>query len=171
MSRAKGAQLMSDPAFFQLWREQAQLVRHLVDNLVAQDHAAASYRSTLANVVNGLVRLLPPIRELYDSTWKQLIDQTLEDEEIAGSILRSTLETLDREFEQIAPFVADARESIGDAEEFDRAAADIRRLKAELLKEWPWLDQQAMAAARTAYERGDWQEAGDIVREMEGSNS
>lgn len=153
-------------ALLELFRAQTQLTRDFAE--ACSDGAAV--RAKMSPLLHDLLQLYEPYQRMYDQAWRELASQAIEDEDAAGKILLEVAQSLLRDFNMVHAFCPHDP-AITALMTFNDARAALQRMETELQSQWPWLDHAQIADARAANARGDWQDAGDILRELQSQGS
>jgi len=150
---------------------QADLMPPLVQGLAVAYQTAprAAIADHLKAFVDGIIKLREPAETLYQHTWDRLAANRLDDEEAAGLLLKSAFDRIVAEIEMLRSHLP--AELCGQLADLDGAEESFRKMRDHLNAEWPWIDHQMIAEASAAHERGESQEAGDILRELQNAHT
>lgn len=150
---------------------QADLIPPLVRGLAVAYQSApdAAVADHLTAFMDGIVKLREPAETLYRHTWEQLAANRLDDEEAAGLLLKSAFDRIVGEIEMLRSHLP--AELCGQLADLDGAEKSFRGMRDHLNTEWPWIDHRMIAQASAAHERGEFREAGDILRELQNAHT
>lgn len=159
---------MVDAAFCEMLRAQDAVKRAFVDAYKVHQDAAA-FLPKLPEMFRRLIQEHAAARAVYLAAWDRLTGPSPEEEQQTGQMLVSMLDALEFDFAQVRELAATAKTRANGADvvlldQLEKADQSVCQMREELASEWPWMDQEQMAEAKAAYERGEWEEAGDILR-------
>lgn len=161
---------MFDVTLAQMYQDSGAALRALVEPFRAHPDDAR-FTAALAAFIDWLVRQHEPARKVYENAWQGLEAGRWDDEEEVGRVVRAVLDTLITDSDLVREFIpVGGAHAVDPAllERLEKADAELRAMRDQLAREWPWVDAQAVAAARAEYESGAWEDAGDILRGLQG---
>ncbi len=137
------------------------------------DHKGAVYAGDLEELVEECLEIAPLLRRAWDRAVERLFDEGERSEKVfAGEeVIRGAISRVVRVFGISAKLIESAERagfSIDGVGRFRDGLRDLERLEQEAENQWPPMDSQQMRDSLAAYQRGDYQSAADVLRELQG---
>jgi hypothetical protein len=159
---------MSASVLFTLCRGRTQAIEEAAEAW-KKDHADAQVACDVDLLARECVELAGVAGAVHSEARHSLFEGRFPNVDATGRALLELLEASIRATASTAECVAEIDRlgfTLEEREAFDKATADLRRLRQEVAGQWPFIDAVLVNESRAAFDRGDYRAAGDVLQKL-----